>query len=82
MIPELGRTQRDRSDLTATRYAASIIANVTVYIVAWAVLRVTGANASNTIGPQDYHKFRVSHRLNVTFLYNRNKHPFHFRISP
>ena len=80
MIPELGRTQRDRTDLTATRYAASIIANVTVYIVAWAVLRVAGASSSSTIGPQDYHKFRDI-ALILTLMGVSMSVLFHFSLS-
>lgn len=37
MIPELSTRQRDRSDLTAIRYSASICSNVIVYVVTWAV---------------------------------------------
>lgn len=59
MIPELSRTQRDRSDLTATRYSASICSNVVVYIVTWIVLRLQ-TSYDNKITPKDYPKFRVS----------------------
>ena len=58
MIPELSRTQRDRSDLTATRYSASICSNVVVYIVTWIVLRLQ-TSYDNKITPKDYPKFRV-----------------------
>lgn len=37
MIPELSTMKRDRSDLTAIRYSASICSNVVVYVVTWAV---------------------------------------------
>lgn len=59
MIPELSRTQRDRSDLTATRYSASICSNVVVYIVTWIVLRLQ-TSYDNKITPKDYSKFRVN----------------------
>lgn len=59
MIPELSRTQRDRSDLTATRYSASICSNVIVYIVTWAVLHIQ-TSYENKISPGDWPKFRVS----------------------
>lgn len=59
MIPELSRTQRDRSDLTATRYSASICSNVIVYIVTWAVLHIH-TSFENKITPVDWPKFRVS----------------------
>lgn len=59
MIPELSRTQRDRSELTATRYSASISSNVIVYIVTWAVLHLQTSSQSK-ITPNDSPKFRVS----------------------
>lgn len=59
MIPELSRTQRDRSELTATRYSASICSNVVVYIVTWAILHIHSTGESK-IGPEDWPKFRVS----------------------
>ncbi|XP_058461482.1 major facilitator superfamily domain-containing protein 12-like [Malaya genurostris] len=57
MIPELSRSQKDRSDLTAVRYSVSIVSNVVVYIVTWAVLR-TRTTADNQIGPGDAYRFR------------------------
>jgi Na+/melibiose symporter-like transporter len=59
MIPELSRTQRDRSDLTATRYSGSICSNVVVYIVTWVVLHLN-TSYENKIVPGDSYKFRVS----------------------
>lgn len=72
MIPELSKTQRDRSDLTATRYSASICSNVVVYIVTWAVLHIH-SNYENKISPTDWPKFRVSSNiaaasLSITFI--------------
>ncbi|KFB47490.1 AGAP011492-PA-like protein [Anopheles sinensis] len=58
MIPELSRTQKDRSDLTAVRYSVSIVSNVIVYIVTWAVLRANRSTAENQIGPTDAYRFR------------------------
>ncbi|XP_062702999.1 major facilitator superfamily domain-containing protein 12-like [Aedes albopictus] len=57
MIPELSRSQKDRSDLTAVRYSVSIISNVVVYIVTWAVLR-SRTTADTQIGPGDAYRFR------------------------
>ncbi|XP_065083407.1 major facilitator superfamily domain-containing protein 12-like [Ochlerotatus camptorhynchus] len=57
MIPELSRSQKDRSDLTAVRYSVSIISNVVVYIVTWAVLR-SRTSADAQIGPADAYRFR------------------------
>lgn len=59
MIPELSKTQRDRSELTATRYSASIASNVVVYIVTWMVLK-HHASYENKITPSDWPKFRVN----------------------
>lgn len=76
MIPELSRTQKDRSELTATRYSASICSNVVVYIVTWAVLRVNTTGDSK-ITPDDWPKFRVSDlmhfalKLTAKFTFNR-----------
>lgn len=58
MIPELSRTTRDRSDLTATRYSASICSSVVVYIVTWTVLHIQ-PSYENKITPDDWPKFRV-----------------------
>ncbi|XP_055600854.1 major facilitator superfamily domain-containing protein 12-like [Uranotaenia lowii] len=57
MIPELSRTQKDRSDLTAVRYSVSIISNVVVYIVTWAVLR-SRSTGDSQIGAADAYRFR------------------------
>ncbi|XP_053668428.1 major facilitator superfamily domain-containing protein 12-like [Anopheles marshallii] len=57
MIPELSRTQKDRSDLTAIRHSVSIVSNVVVYIVTWAVLR-SRTSTDNQIGPGDAYRFR------------------------
>ncbi|XP_052890488.1 major facilitator superfamily domain-containing protein 12-like [Anopheles moucheti] len=57
MIPELSRTQKDRSDLTAIRYSVSMVSNVVVYIVTWAVLR-SRTSGDNQIGPDDAYRFR------------------------
>lgn len=59
MIPELSRTQRDRSDLTALRYSAMILSVVTVFGVTWAVLH-SESMKSGQITPTDGVKFRVS----------------------
>uniref|UniRef100_A0A182MY19 Major facilitator superfamily (MFS) profile domain-containing protein n=1 Tax=Anopheles dirus TaxID=7168 RepID=A0A182MY19_9DIPT len=64
MIPELSRTQKDRSDLTAIRYSVSIVSNVVVYIVTWAVLR-SRTSTDNQIGPGDAYRFRVSIAVSI-----------------
>ncbi|XP_055533265.1 major facilitator superfamily domain-containing protein 12-like [Wyeomyia smithii] len=57
MIPELSKSQKDRSDLTAVRYSVSIVSNVVVYIVTWAVLR-SRTTEDNQIGAGDAYRFR------------------------
>lgn len=59
MVNELSRTQRDRSDLTASKYSMSVVSNVVVYFVTWAVLRAHNS-LDNKIVPSDSPKFRVS----------------------
>lgn len=59
MIPEMARTRKDRTELTAIRYSASVCSNVVVYIVTWAVLHARN-KTSNNIGPEDAYRFRVS----------------------
>lgn len=60
MIPELCKTAKDRADLTAMRYSASITSNVIVFIVTWLVLQSRTQNSAN-IGPGDAFRFRVSY---------------------
>lgn len=55
MIPEISKSPKDRSQLTAIRYSVSVCSNVIVYIVTWLVL--TGRSGSN-IGPDDAYLFR------------------------
>lgn len=58
MIPEMSRTQKDRSDLTSIRYSASVMSSVVVFMVTWAVLHARNKTDSN-IGPADAYRFRV-----------------------
>lgn len=57
IIPELSRTQKDRTDLTAIRYSASVFANVIVFIVTWLILHGR-SESENNIGPGDAYRFR------------------------
>lgn len=62
----MSRTQKDRSDLTAIRYSASVFANVIVFMVTWAVLHGRDKNEKN-IGPNDAFRFRdISLILSLT----------------
>ena len=38
MIPELTPSQDERTGLTAIRYSATVISNIAVYLLAWALL--------------------------------------------
>lgn len=60
MIPEMSRNQKDRTELTAMRYSASVISNVIVFVVTWAVLRANRVKNNANIGPEDAYRFRVS----------------------
>lgn len=68
MIPEMSRTRKDRTELTAIRYSASVCSNVVVYIVTWAVLHGGNKTGSN-IGPDDAYRFRVSVDIFVEFRF-------------
>lgn len=59
MIPEMSKTRKDRAELTAVRYSASVCSNVTVYIVTWAVLHARSKTNPNIV-PDDAYRFRVS----------------------
>lgn len=70
IIPEMARTKKDRADLTALRYSASVISNVIVFMVTWAVLHANRKkNDDNTIGPDDAYRFRVR---KLTTIFNLN----------
>lgn len=79
MIPEMSRTQQDRSDLTSIRYSASVISSVVVFIVTWAVLHARNKTDSN-IGPADAYRFRdIS--LILTLMGLSMSVLFHFSLS-
>ena len=77
IIPELGSSQRDRSDLTAMRYTGLISSAITVYVVTSIVLGQNTDNklnakilmtthvaqADENIQPTDGFKFRVSFQI-------------------
>lgn len=79
IIPEMSRTRKDRADLTALRYSASVVSNVVVFMVTWAVLHVNRRKTDdNTIGPDDAYRFRVSVLVvcSVCCLLNAKNFPF------
>lgn len=65
MIPEISRTERERSDLTAMIYSAMIISVLTLFGVTWAVIHAEEDNGDNKITPSDGTKFRVSQTINA-----------------
>ncbi|XP_031617574.1 major facilitator superfamily domain-containing protein 12-like isoform X2 [Contarinia nasturtii] len=58
IIPEMARTQKDRTQLTSVRYSASVIANVIVFIVTWVVLRSNRTSDEAKITEKDAYRFR------------------------
>ncbi|XP_030766069.1 major facilitator superfamily domain-containing protein 12-like [Sitophilus oryzae] len=57
LIPEISPNEHDRTKLTAIRYAFTVLANVLVYVVTWAVLHLAG-NDNNKINWTDAPKFQ------------------------
>ncbi|KZC10942.1 Major facilitator superfamily domain-containing protein 12 [Dufourea novaeangliae] len=59
LVPELTPTKRERTELIAIRYSFTVLSNVFVYCITWAVLHVTNNKDSNSqIGPDDAKKFQ------------------------
>ncbi|KAG7525643.1 hypothetical protein JOB18_029951 [Solea senegalensis] len=57
LIPELVTCEHAKVELTAYRYAFTVIANITVYAVAYLLFHVQ-ANGDDELGPQDIPIFR------------------------
>jgi len=55
-IPDLGRTNDERTLLTAIRYSVSMSSTILVYLTAWAFL--SGDRASDMLSPSDAFAFR------------------------
>jgi len=55
-IPDLARTQNDRTLLTAIRYSVSMSSTILVYLTAWAFL--SGQRGSDMLSPSDAFAFR------------------------
>lgn len=70
IIPELARTQKDRTQLTSVRYSASVISNVIVFIVTWLVLRSNRTTTDTKISPKDAYRFRV--RFFCYFVFHKS----------
>lgn len=59
LVPELTPTEHERTELIAIRYSFTVLSNVLVYCITWAVLHITSNQDTNAqIGPQDAQKFQ------------------------
>uniref|UniRef100_A0A7G3AZV7 Putative sugar transporter n=1 Tax=Lutzomyia longipalpis TaxID=7200 RepID=A0A7G3AZV7_LUTLO len=79
MIPEMSRTQKDRSDLTALRYSGAVMSNLIVYGITWAVLQGRSTDTT-TIGPGDAFRFRDL-ALIITLIGVSMSVLFHFSLA-
>ncbi|KAM8940096.1 major facilitator superfamily domain-containing protein 12 [Pelodytes ibericus] len=71
LIPELAKNEHDKVELTAFRYAFTVMANIAVYAVAWLLLHfqvgeTTSENTDN-LGRQDIPIFRTLALIMVGF---------------
>lgn len=58
LVPELTPTEHERTELIAIRYTFTVLSNVLVYCITWAVLHISSdQNSDAQIGPADAHKF-------------------------
>lgn len=60
IIPEMSRTHKDRTELTAIRYSASVVSSIIDFVITWIILRNDRINSNANIGPSDAYRFRVS----------------------
>ncbi|XP_043256711.1 major facilitator superfamily domain-containing protein 12-like [Colletes gigas] len=64
LVPELTPTEYERSELIAIRYSFTVLSNIFVYCIAWAVFHITNnKDSSSQIGPNDAKKFQ-----NILFI--------------
>jgi len=57
LIPVLAHDESTRTELTATRFAFTVTSNITIYIMTWVTLGVTGAS-QQVVNPSDVADFR------------------------
>lgn len=74
LIPDLTPLTDQRTSLTATRYAMTVVSNITIYVVTWIVLGTKTAG-DGLVGPDDAGRFRDIMIVAVTL--GELKH-FHF----
>lgn len=67
IIPELSRTERDRSELNTVRYSMSIFSNITVFVIAWVFWHIR--TCTDQLGPNDFDKFQVNSYYYYFFYY-------------
>ncbi|XP_076246049.1 major facilitator superfamily domain-containing protein 12 isoform X2 [Calliopsis andreniformis] len=59
LVPELTPTEHERTELIAIRYSFTVLSNIFVYCITWAVLHITNTKDSDSqIGPDDAKKFQ------------------------
>ena len=59
IVPELTPTEHERTELIAIRYSFTVLSNIFVYCITWAVLHITNnKDANSQIGPDDADKFQ------------------------
>ncbi|XP_051894168.1 major facilitator superfamily domain-containing protein 12a isoform X2 [Pristis pectinata] len=59
LIPELVTNKHERVELTAFRYAFTVVANIAVYGIAWLLFHFQAGNVDNNLGKQDIPLFRT-----------------------
>ncbi|CAK9830966.1 Major facilitator superfamily domain-containing protein 12 [Anthophora retusa] len=59
LVPELTPTEYERTELIAIRYSFTVLSNIFVYCITWAILHITNTkDSSSQIGPDDAKKFQ------------------------
>ncbi|XP_624057.3 major facilitator superfamily domain-containing protein 12 [Apis mellifera] len=59
LVPEFTYIEYERTELIAIRYSFTVLSNVFVYCITWAILHITNSKDSNSqIGPDDTTKFQ------------------------
>ncbi|XP_014218010.1 major facilitator superfamily domain-containing protein 12 [Copidosoma floridanum] len=87
LIPDLTPSDHERTALTAIRYSFTVISNVLVFSVTWAVLHITSEDPMEKIGPKDAYKFQrivligMSIGLLATFIFHVLVKEFNSRDS-
>lgn len=59
LIPELVANKHERVELTAFRYAFTVVANIAVYAIVWVLFRFQTDDVDSSLGRQDIPMFRT-----------------------